>query len=142
MLEQLYAALAFVQAQLSAAHALLDLGRGFLFEGGDYAPEIFLGLTLVLGGSGAWATGRALAGAWQPLGLVPAYVFLLAAAVRFLHFALFEEELLAPLLFAATFLILLALALLGYRATRAGQMGRQYSWAFARRGLFGWRRAA
>ena len=46
----------------------------------------------------------------------------LAAAVRFLHFALFQEELLSIHYYLVTFVILLAVAWLGYRSCGPTQM--------------------
>ena len=59
----------------------------------------------------------------------------LAAAVQFLHYALFQEELLSLQYYLVTFVLLLAVAWLGYAAMRARQMATQYSWAFERIGL-------
>ena len=54
---------------------------------------------LVLGGAAAFATGRAIAKTWSPLWLILPAMIVLAAAVRFLHFALFQEDAaVAPLL--------------------------------------------
>ena len=125
----------------AGVHAVLDLGRGILFDGGDYSAEVYLVLTVILGGAGAFAAGRAVASTWKPLVQVPVYAAGLAAAVRFLHYALFEEELLSIHYFLAAFAILAAIALLGFRMMRVNQMVRQYSWAFRRSGLFGWRKA-
>lgn len=142
MIATIFDALRPVYGFLAALHHILDAGRGVFFDGGDYAPEIFIGITLILGGLGAWASGRALASTWRPLAQTPLYVLPLAAAVRFLHYALYDEDLGAPVYFIATFAILSLIALLGFRSTRAQQMARQYSWAFARAGLFGWRKTA
>ena len=117
----------------------IEYGRGLVFEGGTYAGSVFLVLTLILGGSMAWSAGRAIALTWRPLWLVPVYMVALSAMVRFLHYALFQENLGSLQHFAVTFLILLALALWGYRSMRVAQMLRQYSWAYARSGLLGWR---
>ena len=123
-------------------HALLDLGRGILFDGGDYSAEVFLVLTLLLGGAGAYAAGRAVASTWKPPVQVAIYALGLAAAVRFLHYALFEEDLASLHYLLTTFAILAAIAFLGFRRMRVSQMVRQYSWAFQRSGLLGWRKAA
>ena len=120
-------------------YALVEHGRGILFEGGAYAGAVFTVLTLLLGGAMAWSSGRAIALTWRPLWLVPVYMLALSAMVRFLHYALFEENLASLVHFAVTFAILLALALGGYRSMRVAQMLRQYSWAFARSGFLGWR---
>ena len=89
---------------------------------------VFLGLTCALGGAAAWATGRALALTWRPFWMVPAYALPLAGAVRFLHFALYEEPLLSAPLFALDAIVLIAVAALGFRATRARQMRERYGW--------------
>lgn len=121
---------------------LIEHGRGILFEGGVYAGPVFIVLTLLLGGAMAWSSGRAIALTWRPIWLVPVYMLALSAMVRFLHYALFGENLASLVHFAVTFAILLALAMSGYRAMRVAQMLRQYSWAFARSGLLGWRAKA
>lgn len=97
-------------------------------EMGPNTIWVFLGLTCALGGAAAWATGRALALTWRPFWMVPAYALALAAAVRFLHYALFEEPLLSAPLFAADAAVLIAVAALGFRLTRARQMTTQYGW--------------
>jgi len=89
---------------------------------------IFLGLTCVLGGAAAWAAGRALALTWRPFWMVPAYALALAGAVRFLHYALYEEPLLSAPLFALDAAVLIAVAALGFRLTRARQMRERYGW--------------
>ena len=95
-----------------------------------------------MGGSLAFASGRAVALTWRSFAIVPAYMLPLSAMVRFLHYALFEESLLSPQQFAVTFVLLLGFAWCGFQSTRASQMVRQYPFAFARRGMFGWRSSA
>lgn len=95
----------------------------------DLVPNLwtFLGLTLVLGGAGAFVSGRAVARGWRsPLQAV-FYAAPLAAAVRFLHYALFEETTdLAQAVLA--FALICGFALAGYRLARRRQMTRQYPW--------------
>jgi hypothetical protein len=88
-----------------------------------------------LGAAAAFATGRALAGGWSPLWRIGPATVALAAAVRFLHYALFQEELLSLHYYLVAFALLLAMAWLGYASMRARQMATQYSWAFERIGL-------
>ena len=116
--------------------------RGLLYDGGDHALWVFLFLTLALGGGLAFATGRAMAQTWRPFWQVPLGMAPLAAAVRFLHFALFEERLLNLHYYLVTFVILALLAFAGYRVMRASQMITQYSWLYAAAGPFGWRSKA
>jgi hypothetical protein len=106
---------------------------------------IWLALTLVLGGAGALATGRALARTWQPiLRLIP-YALLLAAASSFLCWALFGvpvipasrliaralagdwgEVLLGLSGLGLSFVLLLAMGAAGFTLTRGRQMRLQY----------------
>ncbi|MFZ1961934.1 MAG: DUF6867 family protein [Roseiarcus sp.] len=88
-----------------------------------------------LGCAAAFATGRALASGWTPLWRIAPAMVVLAAAVQFLHFALFQEELLSLHYYLVAFVLLLAMAWLGYASMRARQMATQYSWAFERIGL-------
>jgi len=63
-------------------------------------PVTFFGLTVLLFGAAAMASGRALARNWRPLWQAVPYTMLLAAADRFLLFALFEGELVSATGFA------------------------------------------
>jgi len=112
-----------------------------LYEGGDNVLWIFLLLTVIIGGAAAYASGKAIAQTWRPFRQVPFYALLLAAGVRFCHFALFEEPLLSAPSYAIDFLVALIFAALGFRLIRARQMATQYSWLFKRSGPLGWRRA-
>jgi hypothetical protein len=99
----------------------------------------FLLITGVIGGGAAWMTGRAIAQTWRPYWHVLVYAALLAAAVRFIHFALFGDDLLSPAVYAVAALYLMALGTAAWRMTRAAQMTRQYAWLVERRGPFTWR---
>ena len=96
-------------------------------------------VTGVLGCGCAWLTGRAIALTWRSPVMVLGAAVLLALAVRFVHFALFGDALLAPGRLAVEFPVLLAVALLAYRRTRALQMVRQYYWLYEPHGPLGWR---
>ena len=107
-----------------------------------YASESPLQVLLVtglIGGGAAWLAGRAIAGTWRPFWHVIGYMALLGAAVRFVHFALFEADLLAPLSYAADTAFLLVVGALGWRITRAGQMATQYAWLYERTSPLTWR---
>lgn len=99
----------------------------------------FVIVTLFLGGGAAWLTGKAVARGWGPYSHLLVYGLLLAAAVRFCHFALFEDQLLAPRQTAAEFALLLSIASLGFRAMRRQQMTVQYGWMYERGGGLSWR---
>jgi hypothetical protein len=88
---------------------------------------VFLLLTVLLGGGMAFVSGKSIAETWRPLWQVPVYMLLLAAAVRFMHFALFEEVFLSARNFVVDYGILLVLSLTGYRLARSQQMATQYT---------------
>jgi hypothetical protein len=107
----------------------------------SFIPNLwtFLLLTCVLGGAAAFATGRAIALTWRPFWQALAYMLPLTAAVRFLHYALFDEDILAigPALLAL--IILAAVAALAFRFRQVRQMTSQYPFAFAPAGPLAWR---
>lgn len=102
-------------------------------------PLQILFVTVFLGGGAAWLAGRAIAQTWRPLWHVAVYMCLLGAAVRFVHFALFEAELIAPASYAVDTIFLVIVGCFGWRVTRATQMVRQYYWLCERTGPFTWR---
>lgn len=72
------------------------------------------------------ADGRAVAITWRPYWMALAYMILLAGAVRFLHFALFEGSLLTARFFLVDLAVLAILSTISYRVTRVRQMTSQY----------------
>jgi hypothetical protein len=112
-----------------------------LFDGlyaSENALQVFF-VTCLLGGAAAWATGRALADSWRPFGQAVAYLLLLAAAVRFAHFALFQGNLFSLSSYLSDAAFLLAIGGLSWRLTRVRRMVAQYRWLYERAGLFSWR---
>ena len=110
---------------------------GALYGNENLFQVVFL--TVILGCGCAWLTGRAIARTWRPMaGVVPA-MLLLGLAIRFFHFALFQETLLAPVTYLFETACLLAVALVAWRHTRAAQMVRQYYWLYERSGPLGWK---
>jgi hypothetical protein len=103
-------------------------------------PLQVLFVTGLIGGGAAWLAGRAIAQTWRPFWHVLAYMALLGAAVRFVHFALFDATLLSPESYAADTTYLLLLSALAWRMTRAGQMATQYYWLYQRTGPLTWRK--
>lgn len=112
-------------------------GAGLLWE--EPTPWGFIVLTLLFGAGAAYLSGRAVALTWRPLWQLLIYVLLLAAAVRFLRFALWEGTLLSPYYYVVDALILLLAAFAGFRLTRTGQMVTQYRWIYEKAGPFSWR---
>ena len=86
----------------------------------------FLLVTVVLGGGAAWQAGRAIAQTWRPWWHVVLYMLILGAAVRFIHYALFDGELLSLPAYALDTTVAIGCAALGFRIARARQMARQY----------------
>lgn len=105
----------------------------------DDGLRVFLVLTVSLGGGAAFLAGRGLARAWKPLWRVFFYMALLAGAVRFFNYALFEGALLSPYYYLVTYAVLLAAALLGFRLMRTTQMVTQYRWLYERTSPLSWR---
>src|SRR5712671_5445067 len=107
-----------------------------------YAAESLLQIALVtgvLGGGAAFLAGRAIAQTWRPFWHVLVYMAMLGAAVRFVHFALFEGTLLSPASYIADTLCLIIAGSLAWRMTRAAQMATQYYWLYARTSPLTWR---
>ena len=112
-------------------------GLGDLYEHESLLQILFV--TGILGGAAAWLAGRALALTWRPIWQTVAYMLMLGAAVRFVHFALFEATLLSPLTYVVDTVYLIAVGALSWRMTRASQMARQYHWLYERSGPLSWR---
>src|SRR5262244_137948 len=95
------------------------------FLSDEHSFGIFLLVSGVMGGGAAWLSGRAIAATWRPWWQVIAYMLMLGAAVRFIHYALFDATLLSPYYYAIDSLVALLFGLLGFRVTRAAQMATQ-----------------
>jgi hypothetical protein len=115
---------------------------GQVYDLGGNGPWVFILVTCLLGGTGAYLSGRAIAQTWRPHWQVPLYMLGIAAGVRFIHYALFAGPLLSGPSFVVDYTVAVVAAFAGYRIVRAGQMGAQYGWLFERAGPFGWRRKA
>lgn len=102
-------------------------------------PLVFLVLTVILGGGAAFLAGRGLARSWKPIWRIFFYMALLAAAVRFFHYALGEGTLLSPYYYLVTYILLVAAASLGFRVMRTTQMVTQYRWLYERTSPLSWK---
>jgi hypothetical protein len=112
--------------------------QGILYE--ESSIWLFLLVTVIMGGWAAWRSGVAVAKTWKPVIILVLYMLLLGAAVRFIHFALFEGTLFSLRYYLIDTTIITAIAYLGWRAARAEAMARQYAFAFERSSPFSWRR--
>jgi hypothetical protein len=100
-------------------------------------PIVFV--TGLLGGGAAWLAGRAIARTWRPMWHVVAYMAILGAAVRFIHFALFGADLLTLVSYAVDTIFLILIGCIAWRVTRTTQMVTQYDWLYERVSPFTWR---
>jgi hypothetical protein len=110
--------------------------------GGLYSNESIiqaLFVTFVLGGGCAILAGRAIAKTWRSMLVVVAAMIPMAMAVRFVHFALFEETLLSGASYIFELAVLLGAACLAFKRTRALQMVGQYYWLYELDGPLRWR---
>jgi hypothetical protein len=115
----------------------MDLAN-LLYEEGSLF--VFILVSIVLGGGGAWLTGRAIADTWRPPWQVAIYAFVLGGAVRFIHMALFDGTLLSLHYYTIDAAICLAFGYAGFQVARAAQMARQYGWLIEKHGAMRWRR--
>jgi len=107
------------------------------FEGQN--PLVFLFLSIVLGGGVAFMAGRGQAKGWHsPISLV-VFMLVMACALRFLHYALFQAHLLSITSFLRDGVVCEVFAFIGYRMTLARQMVEKYPWLYSRSGPFNWR---
>jgi hypothetical protein len=118
--------------------SLPSLMSGLLYE--EDSLGVFLLVTVVLGGGAAALAGRAVALTWRPWWQVFVYMLMLGAAVRFIHFALFEGTLLSVHYYAVDSLVCMAFGFAGFQAARAGRMAAQYPWINEPDGPLRWRR--
>ncbi len=124
-------------AVAAAAIVLAPYGMAEAWLGASL--PVFIGLTFVLFGGAAFMTGQALANGWSaPHKAVP-YALLLSAGERFISYALFDGTLLSLSGFVIAFVILLAIELIAFQATKANKMVSQYPWLYQRVGPFSWR---
>ena len=105
----------------------------------DDGLRVFLALTVIIGGGAAFLAGQGLARSWKPFWRIFFYMALLAAAVRFFHYALFDGTLLSLYYYLVVYAVLLAAASLGFRSMRTKQMVSQYRWLYERTSPLTWR---
>jgi hypothetical protein len=100
---------------------------------------IFLLVSVAMGGSAAFIAGRAIAQTWRPWWHVVLYMLVLALAVRFIHFALFNSRLMTLRYYLVDVAVCIGFGLVGFRLMRVRQMVTRYRWLNERSGLFRWR---
>jgi hypothetical protein len=101
-------------------------------------PQIVM-VTGVIGGGAALLAGRAISATWRPFWHVIAYMAILGAGVRFLHFALYQGDILSLPSYLVDTIFLMAASSISYRMTQVRQMARQYPWLYEQTSPFSWR---
>ena len=97
-----------------------------IYDCGPNGFWIFLLVSVLTGASTAFVSGRAIASTWRPFWHALGYALVIGLAVRFIHFALFQEVLLSARNYIFDCVGLLAAALAGFILTRRQQMRDQY----------------
>jgi hypothetical protein len=106
----------------------------------EHSLGVFFLVSVAMGGGAAWLAGIAIARTWRPWWHLALYMLLLALAVRFIHFALFDSKFLSLHYYLIDYAVCLGFGLLGYRVRRVRQMVTRYGWINERAGLLRWRR--
>lgn len=120
--------------EMSSAFSIPDL----LYEEDSFG--VFILVTIILGGGAATLAGRAIAATWRPWWQVIAYGFILAGAVRFIHFSLYGGTFLSLHYYLVDTVFCVAFGFLGFRAARTSRMVSQYRWLNEPAGWMRWRR--
>ncbi len=122
---------------IAAVDAWSAVLHGVVFE--EESIWLFLLVTCIMGGWAAWMTGKACASTWRPYSVLFFYLLFLTAAVRFVHFALFQGTLLSLQYYAADLVVVQVIGAIGYRSMRVRQMVSKYRWLYAAAGPLAWR---
>ncbi len=111
--------------------------QGILHEEGS--AWLFLLVTLVMGGWAGWMAARAIARGWRPFWQCALALLAVAAAGRFIHFALFDGTLLSAQYYAVDAIVVMIVGTAGFRVTRTRQMTSQYRWLYEKTSPLTWR---
>ena len=101
---------------------------------------VFLFVTVGLGGGAAALAGRAIAATWRPWWDVVKYMLLLAIAVRFVQFSVYQSQFLSLPAYLVDAAVCLIAGLLSFRLKRVQQMVTSYGCINRRAGPLSWRR--
>ena len=99
-----------------------------VYNAGPNGHWIYLLVTLLLGATTAYVSGKSIAETWRPLWQALVYALVIGLAVRFIHFALFNEVFVSARNYAIDCVPLLAAAIAGFMLARRRQMRAQYGW--------------
>ena len=113
--------------------------QGLFFEGDTGVRSVIRLIVVLIGFWTAWRSGKAAADGWSDYPNVIGYSVLLAAAMQFLHHALFDGPVLSVFYYAIDFVLLLIFATAGYRYRRTNQMVNNYYWLYEKTSPFSWK---
>jgi len=113
--------------------------QGLFFEGDTGVRSVIRLIVVLIGLWTAWRSGKAAADGWSDYPIVIGYSVLLAAAMQFLHHALFDGPVLSVFYYAIDFVLLLIFATAGYRYRRTNQMVNNYYWLYEKTSPFSWK---
>jgi hypothetical protein len=89
--------------------------QGLFFESDTGVRSVIRFLVMLIGFWTAWRSGKAAAENWSDYPIVIAYTVLLAAAMQFLHHALFDGPVISVFYYVIDFILLLIFSTAGYR---------------------------
>jgi hypothetical protein len=112
------------------------MGEALLYEEGSV--WLFLLVTVAMGGWAGWMSARSIAKGWRPYWHCVPALLLVAAAVRFIHYALFGGTLLSAHYYLVDAVVVLLIGSVGFRAVRTRQMTTQYRWLYERTSPLTW----
>ena len=105
----------------------------------EQSLTLYLILTCIIGGAGAYMTGRSMAHSWRPVWQLAVAMLIMGLALRFMHFSLFGGDLLSLHYYITDTLTLLLISAIAFRITRTNQMVTQYHWLYKRTGPLTWK---
>ena len=113
--------------------------QGLFFESDTGVRSVIRFLVLLIGFWTAGRSGKAAAENWSDYPIVIAYTVLLAAAMQFLHHALFDGPVISVFYYVIDFILLLIFSTAGYRVRRTNQMVNNYYWLYEKTSAFSWK---
>ncbi|KAA0700727.1 hypothetical protein DTW90_03580 [Neorhizobium sp. P12A] len=113
--------------------------QGLFFEDDTGVRLVIRALVVLIGFWTAWRAGKAVAEGWGNYPLVIVYTILLAAAMQFLHHALFDGPFLSAFYYIIDFVLLLVFSTAGFRYRRTNQMVNNYYWLYEKTSAFSWK---
>ncbi len=113
--------------------------QGLFFEGDTGVRSVIRLIVALIGFWTAWRSGKAAADGWSDYPIVIGYTVLLAAAMQFLHHALFDGPVISVFYYVIDFVLLLIFSTAGYRYRRTNQMVNNYYWLYEKTSAFSWK---